>query len=201
MRQIQSNHGHVPRISLEPDDNARGGSGFPSRPLQTHGHLAGELSPGRDVAVFTDNSTGASHHGGAGQWPSHLCNGAEIAALSYWALQFSRDLGASWRSAVRTRGSGANKLGPETTQGACCCCLCVRACVRERHDRLRHWRWLGFDGHTSCWPNPGRVLGSFGLPQRGFWNQHEHWREMNCMRSGEDDSSLSGESAGSAPQS
>ncbi|KAH6623880.1 hypothetical protein F5144DRAFT_374614 [Chaetomium tenue] len=35
MRQIQSNHGHVRGISLEPNNNARGGSICPSRPMAT----------------------------------------------------------------------------------------------------------------------------------------------------------------------
>ena len=64
----------------------------PSLP-QACGHLAGGWSPGRDVAALTDNSTGASHCGGARPRPSHRCSKATSAATSYWALQLGGHVG------------------------------------------------------------------------------------------------------------
>lgn len=102
MCQIQSSHGHVPGISWSPTTLPEAGPTSP-RPMAT---WQGPVSPQRDVAALTDNSTGASHYGGPGPRPSHLFSRATRAAALNWALRLSRGLGSSWRSAEDAREFG-----------------------------------------------------------------------------------------------
>jgi hypothetical protein len=127
MCQIQSSHGHVLGISWSPTTLPEAGPTHP-RPMAT---WQGPVSPQRDVAALTDNSTGASHRGGPGPRPSHLLGRATRAAALDWVLQFSRGLGPSWRSA-----EGARRLGPGGNATRCAI-ACEEPRMKSRCDHLR----------------------------------------------------------------
>jgi hypothetical protein len=94
MCQSQSSHGHVPRISLEPDSTARGG------PMATWqgprlASVTWRLSPTIPLVPHTF------------RWrrtrTESPCNGATSASSADWALELSRDLTLEHRgSELRT---------------------------------------------------------------------------------------------------